>query len=173
MRINPGIIFAGVTLLMPVAVYPESTGIERVVDKVVEGAIQGGFTELERQTIHAYYGDRKPRDSGYEEGHRDDRYDESNKHKEYKGKKDKKEKKHKKMPPGLAKRDQLPPGLQRQYERNGRLPPGLEKHGLPADLEDSLPDTHRGLQRVIVDADVLLVESATWIVRDILYDIVK
>src|SRR4029453_10507644 len=30
-------------------------------------------------------------------------------------------------PPGLEKREQLPPGLQRQLIRNGSLPPGLEK----------------------------------------------
>ncbi len=31
------------------------------------------------------------------------------------------------LPPGLAKRGQLPPGLQKQLRRNGTLPPGLQK----------------------------------------------
>ncbi len=29
------------------------------------------------------------------------------------------------LPPGLAKRDELPPGLEKQLEKNGTLPPGL------------------------------------------------
>src|SRR5215470_14934501 len=29
------------------------------------------------------------------------------------------------LPPGLAKRDRLPPGLEKQLVRNGTLPPGL------------------------------------------------
>ena len=31
------------------------------------------------------------------------------------------------LPPGLAKKEHLPPGLQRQLVRNGKLPLGLEK----------------------------------------------
>src|SRR5215831_5359969 len=31
------------------------------------------------------------------------------------------------LPPGLAKKESLPPGLQKQLVRNGQLPPGLEK----------------------------------------------
>src|SRR5215475_5454143 len=31
------------------------------------------------------------------------------------------------LPPGLAKKDRLPPGLERQLMRNGTLPPGLQK----------------------------------------------
>lgn len=35
------------------------------------------------------------------------------------------------LPPGLAKRDRLPPGLERQLAEKGRLPPGLEKRLYP------------------------------------------
>src|SRR5579859_4162240 len=31
------------------------------------------------------------------------------------------------LPPGLAKKDRLPPGLERQLEQRGTLPPGLQK----------------------------------------------
>ena len=31
------------------------------------------------------------------------------------------------LPPGLAKRGDLPPGLEKQLRRNGTLPPGLQK----------------------------------------------
>jgi len=31
------------------------------------------------------------------------------------------------LPPGLAKKEHLPPGLQKHLARNGQLPPGLQK----------------------------------------------
>ena len=31
------------------------------------------------------------------------------------------------LPPGLAKKDHLPSGLQKHLARNGQLPPGLQK----------------------------------------------
>jgi hypothetical protein len=45
------------------------------------------------------------------------------------------------LPPGLAKRDQLPPGLEKQLVRRGTLPPGLQKRlqPCPEDLERRLP----------------------------------
>lgn len=55
------------------------------------------------------------------------------------------------LPPGLAKKSDLPPGLEKQLRRNGRLPPGLEKKlvPFPAQIEARLPpcppDVHRGL----------------------------
>lgn len=54
------------------------------------------------------------------------------------------------LPPGLAKRGDLPPGLEKQLRRNGKLPPGLEKKltPFPREVEMSLPpcppDVHRG-----------------------------
>jgi hypothetical protein len=54
------------------------------------------------------------------------------------------------LPPGLAKKGDLPPGLEKQLRRNGRLPPGLEKKlvPFPATIEARLPpcppDVHRG-----------------------------
>ena len=61
------------------------------------------------------------------------------------------------LPPGLAKRDELPPGLARQYQRNDTLPPGLAKRDLPADLSLRLPRPRFGTERVAVDNDVLLI----------------
>ncbi len=76
--------------------------------------------------------------------------------------------KSKKMPKGLAKRDSLPPGLAMQLEKNGTLPPGLAKRDLPADLARRLPARGDGTERVIVDSDVVLIETATGVVLDIL-----
>lgn len=74
----------------------------------------------------------------------------------------------KQMPPGLAKRDQLPPGL----AKRDQLPPGLAKRDLPSDLERRLGLPRHGTKRLIVGNDVLLVEAATGIVLDIIYDVV-
>ena len=65
--------------------------------------------------------------------------------------------KHKqKLPPGLAKRENLPPGLEKQLRRNGHLPPGLEKkiHPLPDELEHGLPRLGAGHQRGFIDGKV-------------------
>jgi hypothetical protein len=76
------------------------------------------------------------------------------------------------LPPGLAKRDTLPPGLQRQLDEKGRLPPGLEKRALPTELADRLPPRRDGTEIVIVDRDVLLVQAATGLVLDAIAGIV-
>jgi len=77
------------------------------------------------------------------------------------------------LPPGLAKRDALPPGLQRQLDERGRLPPGLEKKALPTDLADRLPPRRDGTEIVIVDRDVLLVQAATGLVLDAIAGVVR
>jgi hypothetical protein len=72
------------------------------------------------------------------------------------------------MPQGLAKRDELPPGLAMQLERNGKLPPGLAKRDLPSDLDDLLPRRRGGLERLIVEEDVVLIDRETGTIMDIL-----
>ena len=76
------------------------------------------------------------------------------------------------LPPGLAKRDGLPPGLQKQLDRNGRLPPGLQRRALPEDLESRLPP-RSDTARVIVDNDVVLIEKGTDLVLDVIRDVVR
>jgi hypothetical protein len=65
------------------------------------------------------------------------------------------------LPPGLAKRETLPPGLQRQLQRNGTLPPGLEDkiYRFPVTLERQLPDLSDGLSRVIVGGTIVLLDG--------------
>lgn len=62
------------------------------------------------------------------------------------------------LPPGLAKRDRLPPGLEKQLRRNGHLPPGLEKkmQPLPRACEVRLPRLPSDVTRVIVGNYVIL-----------------
>lgn len=94
-----------------------------------------------------------------------DRDRKDSKGKESKGKKGKGKKgKGGGMPPGLAKRDSLPPGL----AKRDTLPPGLAKRDLPAEVEAELPPTPRGTQRAIVGDDVVLIDTATNTVLDII-----
>lgn len=72
------------------------------------------------------------------------------------------------LPPGLAQQDALPPGLERQYQRNGTLPPGLQKRQLPDDLARALPRRRGDYDRVIVGNDVLLIQTATGVILDII-----
>ncbi len=117
--------------------------------------IAGVISEIERRTIGRYYnGDR------YEE------YEEESGHgKAKKGK-------NKGLPPGLAKRDQLPPGLQKHLHELGALPPALAKRDLPSDLRSALP-WPIGEEFLIIDDDVVLIERATGVVLDVLENVLR
>lgn len=79
------------------------------------------------------------------------------------------------LPPGLARRETLPPGLAKQVRRNGTLPPGLEKklHPLPDGLIGILPPVRPGTRRVILGNDVLVLDERTSAVIDILSGVVR
>lgn len=77
-------------------------------------------------------------------------------------------KKNKGLPPGLAKKSTLPPGIQKQLVRNGQLPPGLQYHALPSDLVVQLPAVAPGYRYVMVDDRVMLIRAATNVIMDIL-----
>lgn len=137
------------TAFFSVSSFADAEMTKAVIDK----AIEGGFSELEKQIIKKYF-----KKTNSETNVSDD--------------KNKKKNKQKDLPPGLAKKEKLPPGLAKQLERNGILPPGLAKRDLPADLNAELPDLVEGLERAIVDNAVVLVEKATGRIVDILKDIV-
>jgi hypothetical protein len=77
------------------------------------------------------------------------------------------------LPPGLAKRDHLPPGLQRQLVRNGKLPPGLEKkvQPLPHDLEVLLPRLPEGRRRIVISGNIILWDDKNSVVLDIIANV--
>jgi len=75
------------------------------------------------------------------------------------------------LPPGLAKRDRLPPGLEKQMRRGGELPPGLRGRGLPYELERRLSPIPDGYARVIVGGRIVLQEAGTRVVIDIVEDL--
>ncbi len=91
-------------------------------------------------------------------------WEESDEGRDYKKHKNK----HKGLPPGLAKRGTLPPGLAMQLQRNGQLPPGLEYRDLPDDLLTRLPRLDPAYRYVIIDDKVMLVKRATNLILDIL-----
>jgi len=75
------------------------------------------------------------------------------------------------LPPGLAKKGSLPPGLQKQVERNGHLPPGLEGEPLPRDLERQLQPLPEGYVRLRVGADIALMNGRTHVIVDVVKDV--
>jgi hypothetical protein len=64
------------------------------------------------------------------------------------------------LPPGLAKRDRLPPGLERQLRRNGTLPPGLQKRvqPVPAACTARLPRLPHDWSRAVLGGRILLLD---------------
>jgi hypothetical protein len=138
-----GLAGAGVLLLVSgCAVNPErSSGRVVVADENVRVAVV--FNDWDRKRIHAYYHARH-------QGRQNDR---------------------KRLPPGLAKREQLPPGLQKQVQKNGALPPGLAGRRLPPDLERELSVLPKGYVRLEVGADIVLMDSNTRIVVDVIKDL--
>lgn len=74
----------------------------------------------------------------------------------------------KNLPPGLAKRGELPPGLAKQLVRNGHLPPGLEGRDLPPDLLRQLPALPQGYRYLQAGDKVMLVKAATNAILDVL-----
>lgn len=75
------------------------------------------------------------------------------------------------LPPGLAKRGALPPGLAKQVRKNGELPPGLQARALPAELESRLTRLPEGYVRVVIGGDVVLQNTRTRVVVDVIKDI--
>jgi hypothetical protein len=72
--------------------------------------------------------------------------------------------KPKKAPPGLAKRESLPPGL----GKRDRLPPGLRARGLPGDLTARLLPVPADYVRLVIGADVVLMNRNTRVMVDII-----
>lgn len=82
---------------------------------------------------------------------------------------------HSNLPPGLAKRDRLPPGLEKQLRERGTLPPGLQKRvqPLPWELERRLRRLPRGYRRVIIGGHVILMDEGTSVIYDIIRNVIS
>jgi len=75
------------------------------------------------------------------------------------------------LPPGLAKRDQLPPGLEKQLRLRGTLPPGLRKkmYPCPEEVERRLPPPPAGCEHTLIGGHIVLVNKSTYMVLDIIH----
>lgn len=73
------------------------------------------------------------------------------------------------LPPALAKREQLSPGMQKLLTKNGTLPPSLEKkiQPLPRVLEMRLQRLPAGRRRVAIGGNVILLDETTSMIVDI------
>jgi hypothetical protein len=79
------------------------------------------------------------------------------------------------LPPGLAKREKLPPGLERQLRQNGTLPPGLQKkvHPLPLELERQMRRLPTGYRRVVIAGNVIMMNEKTAVIYDIVRNVIQ
>jgi len=75
------------------------------------------------------------------------------------------------LPPGLAKRDQLPPGLEKQLRVRGTLPPGLRKRmrPCPEELVRRLPPPPPNYIHTVIGGHLVLVNRSTYMVVDIFH----
>ena len=75
------------------------------------------------------------------------------------------------LPPGLAKKDRLPPGLERQLVVRGTFPPGLERqvYAVPVDLDRRLPPPPPEDERVVVGGHIVLRNRNSKVIIDIFH----
>ena len=78
------------------------------------------------------------------------------------------------LPPGLAKRDRLPPGLEKQLRERGKLPPGLQKkiQPVPPELERKLRILPTGYRRVVIAGNIILMNEKTAVIYDIIRNVI-
>lgn len=135
---------SGLTLMLAVATNTWAA-------TTVKGSIQIVFTPEERKIVREYYSKDIVVEAWGQEG---------------KGK-------GKGLPPGLAKKQRLPPGLRKQLQRNGTLPPGLEKkmEPLPQELDVRLKPLPPEHVRVVIGTDVIILDKTTQKILDIMRDV--
>jgi hypothetical protein len=73
------------------------------------------------------------------------------------------------LPPGLAKREQPPPGLEKHLRKGGTLPPGLMKkiRPLPVVIERRLPALPAGYRRAVISGSVVIMNERSGLVLDV------
>jgi Ni/Co efflux regulator RcnB len=75
------------------------------------------------------------------------------------------------LPPGLAKKDRLPPGLERQLVVRGTLPPGLRGYMRPCPVEvvHYLPPAPVGYMHTVIGGNIVLVNKSNFLVVDVFH----
>src|SRR5262245_3169386 len=79
------------------------------------------------------------------------------------------------LPPGLAKREALPPGLRKQLHERGTLPPGLQKRlvAVPAPLVVRLPPVPGYYHRYFAGDDLVVIDTRTNLIAAIIPDVLR
>lgn len=72
------------------------------------------------------------------------------------------------LPPGLAKKGKVPPGHAKKLQRQHGVPSDVRWEHLPADLDRRLSRLPEGYARIVVGADVAIMNTRTRIVVDLL-----
>ena len=77
------------------------------------------------------------------------------------------------LPPGLAKREALPPGLRKQLRERGELPPGLQKRlvVVPVSLDRRLPPVPPYYRRYFAGDDLIVVDTRSNLIAAIIRDV--
>lgn len=75
------------------------------------------------------------------------------------------------LPPGLAKRDRLPPGLERQIVVRGFMPVDLRRQMRPCphELEVMLPPAPPNYAHVVIGGNLVLVNRANFQIADVFH----
>ena len=143
----------------PVAAQSNKAG-EAAGRKLIEAV----FSEAEETVIREWY-DKRWGEGGIESPSKD--VDNT----QARGNQGKGAKGGKGMPPGLAKRERLPPGLQKRLDVGEPLPPGLAKRDLPPPLKGQLPARTDQHEVKVIDNDVVLIDKTTQVLLDIIKDV--
>ncbi len=106
-------------------------------------------------------------DRGHDRGHGHDRYSDHDRdqvrgwYREH----------HEHLPPGLAKRDRLSPGLERQLVARGTLPPSLQRkmQPCPPDLERMLPPPPPNYAHVVIGGNLVLLNRANFQIAEVFH----
>ena len=75
------------------------------------------------------------------------------------------------LPPGLAKQGKVPPGHAKRLARGQPIPPGLESRYLPENLERRLSRLPDDYVRVMIGADVGIMNVRTRVIMDLIEDL--
>jgi len=78
---------------------------------------------------------------------------------------------HRHLPPGLAKKDRLPPGLENQLVIRAAFPRELETRVtvVPVDLDRRLPPPPPDCERVLIGGHIVLRNRSTKVIIDIFH----
>jgi hypothetical protein len=154
-----GLILAGLSGIAPCVAQSEPGAAQPAGPSVADVVID----EAARHILRNYYGRNA---DAWVVAHPDDEDDGGGNGNSKKNKKNKN--KHKDIPPGIAKKGTLPPGIYKQLVRNGQIPADVDYHPLPPDLIVQLRPLAPAYRYVIVDDRVLLIQAATRAILDVL-----